>query len=352
MAKTLKIGDRLIGGEEPSFVIAEAGANHNGDLGMAKELCRKAKEAGCDSVKFQTFSAESFCVDKQKMFTYFSQGQEVAESEFALFKRLEFTSAQWVELMAYCDEIDILFFTTIQDPPNLDMMLELGLKAIKVGSDDFTYLQNLEQYAQADLPLILSKGMSDLLEVDRVVRHLSPLTDKLAILHCVSLYPTDPKLLNINQIPALAARYPDIVWGFSDHSQGTLASTMAVTLGAKIIEKHFTLDHDLPGPDHWFSMNPAEMANLVESIRFAEDALGTGEIAPSTQELEIKKIMRRRAIARHHLSVGTKLDDESVDFKRADAGCFVEDWEQIQGKTLRVAKIAGEGIDAEDVDPA
>ena len=349
MGKVIQIGERLVGEGQPAFIIAEAGANHNGDLATAKEMVRVAREIGCDSIKFQTFSAEEFCADKSKTFTYRSQGKEVTESEFEMFKRFEFSRDEWAELMAHCETEGILFFTTVQDPVNLEMMLELGLKCIKVGSDDFDHLVNLKRYAETGLPLIISKGMADLGEVDRVIRALTPLTDKLAVLHCVSLYPTDPARLNIQQVPTLAGLYPDIVWGFSDHSQGPLASTLAVTLGAKIIEKHFTLNHDMAGPDHWFSMDVEEMAQLVRDIRFAEQALGSGEIAPAPGEEESRKIMRRRVVAKADLPAGALLDEESVTFKRADSGSFVTHWELIRGQRLRAAKARNQGIELKDV---
>ena len=349
MSKVIQIGDRLVGEGQPAFIIAEAGANHNGDLGIAKDLVRAAREIGCDSIKFQTFSAEEFCADKSKTFTYRSQGKEVTESEYEMFKRFEFTREEWAALMRFCDEQGILFFTTVQDPVNLEMMLELGLKCIKVGSDDFDHLVNLKQYAATGLPLIISKGMADLGEVDRVINALRPLTDKLAVLHCVSLYPTDPDRLSIRQVPTLAGLYPDVVWGFSDHSQGPLASTLAVALGAKIIEKHFTLDHDMAGPDHWFSMDVAEMGQLVCDIRFAEQALGSGEVALAPGEEESRKIMRRRLVAKDDLPAGTLLSEETVSFKRADTGCFVSDWDLLRGQKLRSAKARNQGIELGDV---
>ena len=347
--KTFKIGEHLVGDGQPAFIIAEAGANHNGDLGLAKELVRAAKDIGCDSIKFQTFSAEEFCADKSKTFTYRSQGKEVTESEYEMFKRFEFTREEWAELMHFCDDTGIFFFTTVQDPVNLEMMLDLGLQCIKVGSDDFDHLVNLKQYAATGLPLVISKGMADLGEVDRVIRALRPETDKLAVLHCVSLYPTDPARLNIRQVPTLASLYPDVVWGFSDHSQGPLASTLAVTLGAKIIEKHFTLDHDMAGPDHWFSMDVDEMAQLVRDIRFAEQALGSGVVELAPGEDESKKIMRRRIVAKADLAPGTRLDQDTVSFKRADEGAFVTHWDLVCGQHLRVAKSRNEGITLGDV---
>lgn len=348
--KVIKIGDRLVGEGQPAFIIAEAGANHNGDIGLAKELVRAAKDIGCDSIKFQTFSAAEFCADKTKTFTYKSQGKAVTESEYEMFTRFEFTRDEWAELMRFCDETGIFFFTTVQDPVNLEMMLDLGLRCIKVGSDDFDHLVNLKHFAATGLPLIISKGMADLGEVDRIIRALRPITERLAVLHCVSLYPTDPARLNIRQVPRLASLYPDIVWGFSDHSQGPLASTLAVTLGAKIIEKHFTLDHDMAGPDHWFSMDVDEMAQLVKDIRFAEAALGSGAVELAPGEEDSKKIMRRRVVAKQDLPAGAPLDEATVTFKRADTGSFVTHWDIIKGQRLRQAKSKNQGIELSDID--
>ncbi|MBX9829360.1 MAG: N-acetylneuraminate synthase family protein [Xanthobacteraceae bacterium] len=346
----INIGGRLIGEGHPAFVIAEAGANHNGDLKLAKQMCDVAKEQGCDCIKFQTFTAEEFCADPQQLFTYRSQGREVQEPMIDLFRRLEFSREQWAELMAYCDKIGILFLTTVQDPPDLKLMLELGLKGIKIGSDDFDHLANLKLFAATGLPLLVSKGMATLGEVDKVVRFLRPRASALAMLHCVSLYPTDAKLLNIRQIETLRRLYPDIVWGFSDHSQGPLASTLAVTLGAKIIEKHFTLDRNLPGPDHWFSMDPTEMGQMMRDIRFAEKALGSGEVSPAPDEESYKKVARRRLVAKTDLAVGAVLDEGTVDFKRSSEGAFVGDWDRLAGRRLRRPIARNRGIDMADID--
>lgn len=349
MATELKIGDRTIGEGHPVFIMAEAGANHNGDLDLARKLVDVAKAAGCDCVKFQTFTASEFCADPTKQFTYFSQGKQVTESEYEMFTRLEFSRDQWAALMDYCDAQGILFLTTVQDPVNLDMMRDLGLLAIKVGSDDFDHLPNLRRFAETQLPLIISKGMADAAEVDRVVNDLKARTSSLAVLHCVSLYPSDPQHLNLAQIPALRARHPDVVWGFSDHSRSTVAPALAVTLGAKIIEKHITLDHDLPGPDHWFSMDPAELTEMVAQIRFAEAALGSATIAPHAEEIKSKAIMRRRIIAQADMAAGESLTDAAVTFKRADDGLYVGEWDRVRGGRLARAVVAGQGICDDDL---
>lgn len=349
MSRAFEISGRWMGDGHPAFIIAEAGANHNGDLALAKEMCRVARDIGCDCIKFQTFTAEEFCADPEQLFTYRSRGAEVTEPMIDLFRRLEFTREQWAELMAHCEDLGILFLTTVQDPPNLTMMLELGLKGIKVGSDDFDHLINLRRYAATGLPLIVSKGMASLGEVDKVIRTIRPLTERLAVLHCVSLYPAEPEQLNLRQIETLRQLYPDVVWGFSDHSQGPLAATVAVALGARVIEKHFTLDHDLPGPDHWFSMDAVEMAQLVRDIRFAEKALGNGAVAPAAGENDYKKTARRRLVAAKDLAEGERLDETTVAFKRSSVGVFVEHWPLLKGCRLRRAVNKSAGIGFGDV---
>lgn len=344
MAPEMQIGQRLVGDNHPAFIIAEASTNHNGDLGLAKELAVAAKESGADCVKFQTFTPAE-CLTPGKNFTYTSQGKQVTESEYDMFVRLAFNRDQWAELIDYCRSLDLLFLTTVQDSVDLKLMLELGgMAAIKKGSDDFDFLPSLIEAAETGLPLILSKGMATLGEVDQVVRAVSAVTKKLAVLHCVSLYPADPKLLNLKQIQTLKYLYPDIIWGFSDHSLGTVASTMAVGLGAKMIEKHFTLSHDMPGPDHWFSMDPSEMSQLVRDIRFVEQGLGNGEISPSAGEMESRAIMRRRVVARTDLLPGTRLTKDLVRFKRASTGAFLDQWPLLEGAILRQPRKQDEGI--------
>ena len=332
MAKSIKIGHKRVGDNCPTFIIAEASSNHNGDLNMAKEMVLAAKDTGADCIKFQTFSADEFCADKESSFSYQSQGTTVVEKMYDMFKRFEFSDQEWLELKLFCDQNDILFLTTVQDTVNLDMLLKIGLEGIKVGSDDFDHTLNLERYAKTGLPIILSKGMADLSEVDRIINFLRNLTDRLLIMHCVSLYPVDPELMNIRQVQTLKYLYPEIIWGFSDHSKGTLASTIAVSLGAQLIEKHFTLDHDLPGPDHWFSMDPSEFSKLVKDIRITEKALGSGNIVPAPGEIDMKNIMRRRIIAKNDIPEGSIIDEQLICFKRAENGCFANQWDLIKNQ--------------------
>ena len=350
MSKSIKINGRSIGDGHPVYIIAEVGANHNGDVNLAKKMIEKAKEAGVDCVKFQTYSTDNFCADKEKIFEYYSQGKKVLEREYDMFKRLEFDESEWKEIINHCNKMKMPFITTVQDPKDLKMLLKIGsLKAIKVGSDDFDHFLNLRLYAKTGLPLIISKGMANLGEVDEVINELGKYTNNLAILHCVSLYPSEPKHLNIKQVSTLKNLYPEIVWGFSDHSQGTLASIISVGMGASIIEKHFTLDHDFEGPDHWFSMDFSEMKELVEGVRFAEVALGNGKVALSESEVKSKSIMRRRVVAKDNLKMGSILNEDNVSFMRSSEGCYISDWKIIKGSRLNNEKLINEGINLSDI---
>ena len=179
--------------------------------------------------------------------------------------------------------------TTIQDEIDLDLMMKIGISSIKKGSDDFNYLPNLINVAKTNLPLILSKGMASEEEVDQVIKTLLPINNKISIMHCVSVYPAKEELLNLNQILTLKKKYPEIVWGYSDHSIGNLACNLAVALGAKVIEKHYTLDKKLEGPDHWFSMDPSDLKELVVDIRKTEASLGSGRIVVSEERKKVDR---------------------------------------------------------------
>ena len=344
------IGNKKIGKNQPVFIVAEIGANHNGDINLAKKLIIEAKNIGCDSVKFQTYNAENFCADKKKEFTYFSKGKKVVESEYEMLKRFEFTQSEWKEIVNFCLKEKIFFFTTIQDKPNLDFMLKIGIKAIKVGADDFDFLSNLKMYAKTKLPLILSRGMSDLSEIDQTINTLRPITKKLAILHCVSEYPVDHKNINLKQLSTLISLYPDIIWGYSDHSIGSQAACTAVTLGAKIIEKHFTLDHNLEGPDHWFSADTNEMKQLVKDIRITEKLLGSSIVKPSYNELHrSKSIMRRKIVTKQNLTKGSTLTKKNVYFKRCDRGLAIKYWDTVKGKKINKSLKKNIGIELKDI---
>ena len=331
----MKIGNREIGFHKPPFVIAEAGANHNGSLEMAFKLIEKAKEAGADCVKFQTYKTELFCADREKTFEYKSQGKVVVQSEFEMFKNLEFNLEEWKRIIKCCKNNDITFMTTIQDPEILDQMIPLGIDSIKVGSDDFDHLINLEYYLKSELPLVISNGMADLNETELVLNFLrkNNYAHQTCVLYCVSLYPCEPSKINLRMIEDLKRIYPDFLWGFSDHTISHFTPALAVMNGACVIEKHFTLDNNLPGPDHWFSVNPSNLKKLVDDVKYAYSSRGFG-FANERCDIQQKNIMRRRIIFSRNLNKGHILTIDDLRFRRANEGIFPSEIYKVLGKEI------------------
>jgi len=303
------------------FIVAEAGINHNGELSNAFKMIEVAKKAGVDAVKFQTFKADEFCGDKTQMFTYQSQGQKVTESMFEMFKRYEFEYDEWFQIKKKCDDENILFLSTPQNRSDLDLLLKLDLQAIKVGSDDFTNLPLLEDYATTKLPLIISCGMSDLNEVRQALNIIGWHNGYPTILLlCTSQYPTPSKDVNLLKLKTLASTFPNLVLGFSDHTKGSLASSLAVGFGAVFFEKHFTLDNNLAGPDHWFSENPESLKDWADSIRHSYLMMGDSKVQPTLKELEMRKIARRSIVILKDVKKGSKLTDKNIGLRRAGSG--------------------------------
>ncbi len=319
--KTVQIGDFTIENEGQPFIIAEVGINHNGDVERAFEMIRVAKQCGADAVKFQTFKAEEFVSDPEQTYTYTSQGQQVTESMLAMFQRYEFSPDVWKDIKRRCQEEGIVFFSTPQNRSDLDVLLDVGVPAVKVGSDDFTNLPLLQSYSESGIPLILSCGMSDLSEVYQALDAVGALDGYPTILLlCVSQYPTPPKDVNLRRIRTLQAAFPMIPIGFSDHTQGPLASSLAVSFGACCFEKHFTLSHDDPGPDHWFSEDPAGLKEWVESIRTAYTIMGSSLVRATSAEEEMKVLARRSIVALKDIEVGDVLNETNVGLKRPGNG--------------------------------
>jgi N,N'-diacetyllegionaminate synthase len=319
--KYLDIAGRRVGpGCEP-FVILEAGINHNGDMALLRKMIDEAVVAGADAIKFQTFKAEEFISDPHQTYTYKSQGRQITESMLDIFKRFELSEPQWQQVFTWCRDSGILGFSTPQNPSDLDFLLNItDLPVIKVGSDDLTNLELLRYYAAKGLPVIISAGMAFISEVEDAVRAVrSSGNQSLAVLHCVSSYPAAPEALHLNKILTLSGAF-DLPVGFSDHSQGNTAAVTAVSLGACILEKHFTLDKNLPGPDHWFSADPAEARTWVQAIRDCHRMRGTGIIEPAPEELQMRAIARRSIVAARDLAAGIVLTRADMAFKRPGTG--------------------------------
>ena len=280
-------------GKNP-FVMAEVGLNHNGDIERALEMVRIAHLAGCDAVKFQTFAASGVC-DESQIYTYHSQGREVTESRINIFRRAELSRSAWPVIKRECEHMGIIFLSTPQNPSDVDILMEVGVPAIKIGSDDLTNIEMLKYCAKTRLPLIISTGMSDIVEIWRALAAVYP--SEVALLACTSEYPCPDESVNILRVRTLSRDQGmdnNIPIGFSDHTQSSAAAIMALALGACIFEKHFTLDHMLPGPDHSWSADPIELTNYVMDIKRAYRILGDGAIQPSVREMENKAKYQRK----------------------------------------------------------
>ena len=336
MSALFTLGNTPIGPATNPYVIAEVGINHNGYIETALKMIDAAKVAGADAVKFQTFSAEEFCGDPDQQFTYFSEGKQKTESMLEMFKRVELQADDWKIIKDHAEAIGITFFSTPQNVSDLNLLLPLGITAIKVGSDDLTNLPLIRKYSEHNLPMILSSGMADLSEVHRALEAAGWFDSKpVALLVCTSQYPTPPDDVNIQRVTTLRAAFPGLLVGFSDHSQGNEAAIMAVALGAKIFEKHFTLDHDMVGPDHWFSLDPQDLKRWIDSIRDAHRMLGTGIVTPSKKEIEMREIARRSVVVIADVRSGEILDEGNIGLRRPGIGLSPEFLPAILG---RIAK--------------
>lgn len=326
-----KIDNYDIGRNCKPFIIAEAGINHNGDIEKAFEMIKIAKNAGANAVKFQTFQAEELVSNATITYTYTSQGKEITESMQDMFKRYEFSREEWFKIKKKCDEEKIMFLSSPSSNSDLKLLLELGIKAIKVGSDDFTSIPLINEYAKTGLPLILSCGMADLNEIHETVSSINKSKEQsMILLLCTSEYPTPPDDVNLLKFKTLSKEL-DIPLGFSDHTQGNLASSLAVAFGACVFEKHFTLDHNLPGPDHWFSEDPNGLKEWVDSIKNAHIMMGSANVVPTEKEKEIRKIARKSIVTLKDIQKGEIFDLEKIGIKRPGEGLSPKLLENILG---------------------
>lgn len=321
----IKTGNKKIGNNHPVFIVAELGINHNGKISLAKKMMLAAKKTGADAIKIQSFVTKDFVGDKKLMYTYKSQGKKVTESQYKMFKRNELSKNDQKELFAYAKKIGIIIFSTPQDNSykTVDYLCsrEMNTPFIKVGSDDLTNLPMLSYYARKKKPMIISTGMGTLEEIKDAVKTIKKAGNKkITILKCTSLYPTPPEEANLSQIKTLESLFPDCVIGFSDHTEGTSAAVVSTILGARMIEKHFTLDKNLAGPDHWFAADPNELTELVKKVREAEKMLGNPDFKLSKEELGIKKIARRSIMFARSIKKGKIIEECDLEVKRPGTG--------------------------------
>jgi N,N'-diacetyllegionaminate synthase len=317
-----------------SLLIAEVGINHNGDWELAKRSIELAARAGATAVKFQNYRTEEFISDHTLTYQYVSQGKPVVESQFEMFKRLELPS-EWIPgLKTICDENDVLFLSTPTGTSGVDDLVRVGVPMLKNSSDFLQHIPLIQAMARTGLPTIISTGMATLPDIEQAVTAYREAGGKdLILLHCTSTYPTPPTEVNLRRIQALAKTF-DCRVGLSDHSMGIVAALGAVALGARIIEKHFTVDRALPGPDHRFSADPEEWSQLVHSVRELESCLGSAAIAPAASEHFGRGEFRLSCVAAKDLPAGHCLTESDIAFRRPGHGLPPNEIGRLIGRTL------------------
>lgn len=321
----------IVEGNRP-FVIAEAGVNHNGDIRLAKKLIDAAKESGADAVKFQTWITENILSREAPLADYQERSGET--SQFEMAKALELSFDQFRELKIYADQQGILFLSTPDDEESLEFLCSLKMPLIKIGSGEVTHHPYLKRVGQTGLPVILSTGMSTLEEVGEALEMLRSGGNRDSILlHCVSEYPAPLGELNLRGMVTLQKQFGGVV-GFSDHTVGLEASLAATALGAKVLEKHFTLDKTMTGPDHHCSLNPFEFRQLVKGVEQVATMLGNGEKKPAPSELKNIPVVRRSLVAARDLKVGAVLNEKDILCKRPGSGFAPKELPMLIGKVL------------------
>jgi N-acetylneuraminate synthase/N,N'-diacetyllegionaminate synthase len=332
----LEIGGRRLGPGSPCLVIAEAGVNHNGDLDRALAMVETAARCGADAVKFQSFRAEEIVTPQAPKAAYQLAATDQAQSQLEMLKALELSAEQHRRLSAHCRRHCVIFLSTPFDALSADLLADLGVPAFKVPSGEITNLPLLAHLGAKNLPVILSTGMAGMEEVAEAIRALGLAgCPSLALLHCLSNYPADPAQVNLRAMATMAQAF-GLPVGYSDHTLGPEVALAAVALGACIIEKHFTLDRSLPGPDHQASATPGELAALVRGIRTVEAALGHGRKEPAASEAAVAAVARRSLVAARDIAGGDVLAADMLACRRPGNGLTPAQLELVLGR--RAAK--------------
>ncbi len=335
--RLIEIGDRAVGPGRPCFVIAEAGVNHNGDLPTALRMVEAAADAGADAVKFQTFRAERLVTCSAPKADYQQRTTDPAESQYEMLSRLELPEAAYGPVLERCRVRGILFLSTPFDEESADFLERLGVPAFKVPSGEITNLHFLAHLAAKRKPLIVSTGMATLGEVEVAVQTIRAAgNEEIVLLQCASEYPAPPASANLRAMATLRQAF-GVPVGFSDHTEGSAVALAAVALGACLIEKHFTLNRGLPGPDHAASAEPDELAVLVRDIRRVEAALGDGRKVPSPAEAQTAAVARKSLVAACDIPAGAVLTDAMIAVRRPGTGLPPATRPQVVGRTARAA---------------
>lgn len=327
-----KIGNKLIGKNQPSFIIAEAGVNHNASVEIAKKLVDVAKEVGADAVKFQTFKTGKVVTKNAKKAEYQIKNSG-EESQYEMIKSLELSDDEFREIARYAKYKGLIFLSSPFDIESVDLLNEIGVPAFKIASGEITNFTLLEYIAKKQKPIIISTGMSTIGEVEEAINLIEKYNKNIVLMHCLTSYPAKKEHANLNVIKTLKCAFKKPV-GFSDHTLGIEMSVAAVAMGSCVIEKHFTIDKDLPGPDHKASLEPHEFAEMVNSIRNVEKGMGNGIKKPTDNEIKIKKLVRKSIVAKEDIPSGTILKEDMLDFKRPGTGIEPKNLKKLIGKEL------------------
>ncbi|MBN1571509.1 MAG: N-acetylneuraminate synthase [Acidobacteria bacterium] len=326
------IGQKVIGSGSQVFVIAEIGINHDGSVSQAQRLIDAAAEAGADAVKFQSYRTDHLLIPSRDRYIQQTDG---TESAYQMLRRCELKWEDQAKLKKHANERDILFLSTPFDAESADFLDALDVQAFKIASGDITHVPLLRHVAAKGKPILLSTGMSYLSEVaDAVWTLRSAGAREIVLMHCVSSYPALPVQMNLRALQTMQS-YFELPVGLSDHSEGILLSLVAVPLGAVVIEKHFTLDKNSPGPDHKASMDPEDLKEMVKSLRNVESSLGDGRKRPSDIEEESRLLGRRSIVAAADIRANEKIAEWMLTFKRPSSGIEPRHWDKAIGMTAR-----------------
>lgn len=332
MVQKIQVGERFIGTGEPVFIIAEAGVNHNGDLELARQLIDIAAESGADAVKFQTFKAEKLVSKKARKAAYQVANTGNNDSQYEMLKKLELPFEAHQELKEYAEKQGIAFMSTPFDEEAIDFLDKLGMPVFKSPSGELTNLPYLKYMASKGKPMIISTGMATLEEVETAMQTVREAGLKeLVVLHCTTNYPCPVEDANLLAMETLGNATESLI-GYSDHTEGILVPSMAVAMGAVVIEKHYTLDRNLPGPDHKASLEPAELKEMIDQIRLIERIRGTGKKMPTASEQQIAEVARKSVIVAQDIPAGTVLTKEMLVIKRPGTGVSPAKLDQVLGK--------------------
>lgn len=336
MVDTVNIGGREIGAGHPCFFIAEAGVNHNGDMELARKLVDVAADAGADAVKFQTYKTESVMSRFAPKAEYQLETTDSSESQFEMSKGLELPAEAFQELINYCNERGIMFLSSPFDEDSADLLADLDVPAFKIPSGEITNLPMLTRIARHGKPMIVSTGMAYMSEVETAVRAIEAEgNQQVILLHCVSNYPADPANANLMAMLTLGKAF-NVPAGYSDHTPGIEVPLAAVALGACVVEKHFTVDRKLPGPDQLASLEPAELTALIQGIRTVESSLGNGRKEPVQEEASTANVARKSLVAAENIPANTTLTPSLIAIKRPGTGLAPVMRDDLVGRVTRV----------------